>query len=564
MDSITKKVVFAILLLGAILRIWGIGFGLPYQFHQDEPIIVNHALAYGTGDFNPHFFIIPPFVSYMLFFVYAAYYLLMHFLGAIKGTEEFAIFFFRDPTTFYIIGRFFIAFIPSVLNIYLTYKLIGRFFSKKAALYGALLMAVAYLNVLNGHYLYTDNLLVTFVLLSYISMASLICKPSIKNYALSAIFIGISIATKYNAAILLPCFLAAHLISHYKGFIRSIFNIRLILFTMLIGVVFIICNPFSIFDWNFFIASVTGKIRQSQMGWVHHASYSMFEGIGAIAALAGMSGLVWLLRNDLKKGIFLALFPVIFYLHLVYASQPFPRYVLPIIPFLSVGAGYILYECFYSRAKKPFLKILIVLFSIAILVPTFVKSIKADLLFTKTDTRVQAVEWIKNNIEQGTAIAMDHLFFSPPLRQTSGQIKEKEAIIARQPELQGLKAKKLELQLKAVKDEKTYVVYYIIEGGESVGQFLTFWPVVENNIRSLKNKGVEYVVVNNMTVSKDMRAFHEEMAASYMPAIKFSPYKNTAYRRSYDEIEFTCMPVMSKELFSRQRPGPYIIIYRIK
>src|SRR3989344_5891622 len=50
---------------GFKLRIWGLNFGLPYQFHQDEPIVVNHALAYGAGDLNPHFFIIPPLASYI-------------------------------------------------------------------------------------------------------------------------------------------------------------------------------------------------------------------------------------------------------------------------------------------------------------------------------------------------------------------------------------------------------------------------------------------------------------------------------------------------------------------
>ena len=74
MDRSVKKTLFMIILLGAVLRLWGISFGLPYQFHQDEPIIVNHALAYGTGDFNPHFFIIPPLTSYILFFFYGIYF----------------------------------------------------------------------------------------------------------------------------------------------------------------------------------------------------------------------------------------------------------------------------------------------------------------------------------------------------------------------------------------------------------------------------------------------------------------------------------------------------------
>ena len=58
-----------ILFLAFILRVWGIQFGLPDLYYADEPIVVNHALAYSSGDFNPHFFKIPPLMSYLLFVI---------------------------------------------------------------------------------------------------------------------------------------------------------------------------------------------------------------------------------------------------------------------------------------------------------------------------------------------------------------------------------------------------------------------------------------------------------------------------------------------------------------
>ena len=64
-----RLLLFSILALAFLVRIVGIQFGLPNLYHADEPIIVNHAMAYGTGDFNPHFFKIPPLVSYLLFVV---------------------------------------------------------------------------------------------------------------------------------------------------------------------------------------------------------------------------------------------------------------------------------------------------------------------------------------------------------------------------------------------------------------------------------------------------------------------------------------------------------------
>src|SRR3990167_3079505 len=90
--------------LAFFLRIWGLSFGLPELYHADEPIVVNHALAYGSGDLNPHFFKIPPLLSYALFLVYGAVYaagaLLFHW-----SKEDFAIAFFKDPSLFYLAGR---------------------------------------------------------------------------------------------------------------------------------------------------------------------------------------------------------------------------------------------------------------------------------------------------------------------------------------------------------------------------------------------------------------------------------------------------------------------------
>ena len=79
-----------ILLAGFLLRVWGIAFGLPFLYHADEPIIVNHALAFGAGDLNPHFFKIPPLVSYLLFACYGIYYL----VGGFHGITQFQNLFF--------------------------------------------------------------------------------------------------------------------------------------------------------------------------------------------------------------------------------------------------------------------------------------------------------------------------------------------------------------------------------------------------------------------------------------------------------------------------------------
>lgn len=560
MDRRTARALIVILFLAALLRIWGINFGLPYQFHQDEPIVVNHALAYGTGDLNPHFFIIPPLTSYILFFFYSIYYLVINILGYIKGTEAFAISFFKDPTPFYIIGRLAIGSMPSVLNVFFVYKLASEFFSKRAAIYSSVVMALAFLNVVNAHYIYTDNLLVLFTILSYLAMSRMMKNPAASNYILGSLFIGMAIATKYNAVLLVfPLFLA-HLFS-CRG---KPLSIKILISAIMIPLFFMIFNPYALLDWRFFMLSITDRIMQGYIGWTHHIFYSLFEGLGAEAAILGFIGLLLVLRKNIKEGMLLLSFPAIFYLHLVFKSQHYSRYVLTLIPFLSIGLGFVFYDFLYDRFRTKSARLVVIGLSLVVLLPTFAKSVKADILFMKEDSRVIALKWIYENIPASEKIAVDHLFFSPPLRQTKEQLEDKRSILNKQPELERLKDKKLDLQIKAEGEEKVYTVYHIIEGNENAGQFLSFWPVVKNDLAALKAEGIKYAITSNMNMSGGMREFDGKISAACKVIARFSPYKDEKYRMPYDEVETTCIPITGRELSSRQRFGPCILVYKIQ
>jgi len=556
-------VILVILIIGLVLRIWGINFGLPYKFHQDEPIIVNHALAYGTGDLNPHFFIIPPLASYVLFGFYILYFFIGGICGIFKTAEEFALSFFRDPTPFYIIGRVILGVLPGVLSVYLTYKMALRFFSKKAALYASLVMAVTFLNVINAHYAYTDNLLVLFVILAYISMARLIDDQRRIDYAITGLVIGLAVAVKYNAILLLAPFLIAHIIGRRREDRGNFIDLNVLIFAGMVALTFIICNPYSVLDARFFWESLTHRIRGGYRGFGHHITYSLFEGLGMISTILGVIGLTWFLKKDFKKAIFLISFPALFYIHLVFRSQPFPRYVLPVIPFLAMGLSFIIFEL-YEKVKTRALKMAIIVVSLALVMPTTAKSIKADMLFTSKDTRVEAKEWMEKNIQPGVRIALAHTFFSPPIEQTIEQLKEKEQILLKQPELKNLKSRKLELLMKGRKPSNTYQSYYLRGDNEAPGQFLNLWPMIGNTATDLEKNNIRYLVLDNMDSAKAIEKLHKEIDGTFKPVAIFSPYGDDKFRFSYDMTELTCMPVGSKELFSRRAAGPYLIIYKIK
>ena len=551
-----------ILLTGLALRVWGINFGLPFLLHQDELIVVNHAMAYGAGDLNPHFFAIPPLASYLLFILYGAFFLIGRLFGIFQSAEGFALGFLKDPTMFFTLGRLFIGAIPGALCVLFTSRLYKRLFDSQAgALFAAAVMALSFINVADSHYIYTDMLMCLFIIMAVIRITMISDRPCIKNYVYAGILLGIATGTKYNAAILVVPYLLAHLLACRKKFL----NRNLFLGIAASGLAFIIVNPFSVLDFRFFISSVLGQAGASwYVGWWHHISYSLHEGVGVFLMICGLSGMIILCLKNTAKAAVLFSFPIVFYIHLALLSQHFPRYVLPLVPFLSIAAGYFLFEFLIPNMRKKLLADAVIFLSIFFLVPITVKSVKANMLFASQDTRIEAARWAEDNIGEKHPIAADHTFFRPFIYQNEKQLKHKYSIIDKQKGLKDIKEKKLQMMLESPKGNKGYYLYFLNKNPEAQGQFLSTMPAIAFDYNSLKDKGIKYVTANYYDRQNGADLFYEQLKNTAALVYSISPYYDGSIRFTYDPIATTCMPVMSKELYSRKRQGPAIEIYKLK
>src|SRR3990167_7098710 len=142
--------------LAFFLRIWGLSFGLPELYHADEPIVVNHALAYGTGDLNPHFFKIPPLISYLLFCCYGIYFIVLKLASQIATPDDFLKLFLTNPTSFYLIARIILGAALGTLSVWLIYVLCKKYYSLIVSLIASALLAVCFLHVRDSQYIYVD------------------------------------------------------------------------------------------------------------------------------------------------------------------------------------------------------------------------------------------------------------------------------------------------------------------------------------------------------------------------------------------------------------------------
>src|SRR5262249_60767018 len=98
-DGHTVAALGALLLLGGVLRLWGLRFGLPHDFSRpDEEKIVGAALGVLQGDLNPHIFLYPSLFIYANAAVYWVLFAIERIVGATASRADFAASAAADPT----------------------------------------------------------------------------------------------------------------------------------------------------------------------------------------------------------------------------------------------------------------------------------------------------------------------------------------------------------------------------------------------------------------------------------------------------------------------------------
>ena len=551
MNIITRRLLLLALTLGAFLRIWGINFGLPFIYHADEPIVVNHAMAYGVGDFNPHFFAIPPLASYYLFFLYGVYFFVGKALHLFTTADSFALSFLRDPSAFYMIGRLFLGTLPGIATIYAIYIFGKKLFSAKTGILSALFLSVSFIHVQNSHYTYVDILMVLFIVFTCISSIDVMSSNKAKCYILAGVFAGISAAIKYNAAIVFITVIVAHFMNNERKHTG-----RLIMSFCVMAIIFTVLNPYAFLDAGNFINAISKQAGAENVpGVFYHLRYSLLEGLGIGLLVLGAVGMLYYGLKEPKKYLALISFPVLFYLVLCFFSQPHERYTLPLVPFFIVYAAAIISEKIRNRY-------LIILLVTVVIMPNAVKSVYSDVLFTRDDTRTVAKRWIENNIKDGSKIAIEHSFFCPRMNQDKEQIEDKFALIK---EPAGARDKRLRLALKVADTKRpSYRLFYLKDDYHKNTGFLFEKPNIGFTIPELRKNKIEYVIVHIGAKSAMRDDFYRKILDNAVLIKEFSPYKNKNKQFAEDVIMQTGGPFFGPELFSRERNGYIIKVFKLK
>ena len=568
MDLKRKSLVlFFILAAGFIVRVIGINYGLPFAYHDDEPIIVNYALAYGAGDFNPHVFKIAPFLSYVLFFLYGILFAVGYVIGHFKGVSDFAYQYLNDPTLFYMTGRAVFGLLCGTGSVLLVYFAGKKYFSKEAGILGALFLAFNYLHVRDSHYIYFDVPVTFFVLLFFIKLNGLLKAPVKRSdYVLSGVFFALAFSVKYTAVFLaVPFFLAlaySLYVSRDKKLSLKATDILLCGLSSL--VVIFLLNPFAFLSFGEFWQSVR-KMPFVELPPYFHLKTSLFNGCGMVMTALGALGVLLALITDRDKKALLAVYALLYYWVISGSSQAAERLVMPLVPIVLLFAAAAIIKAKSLIRKRTLSNLAFSVVIIVVMFPSMMRIYYSDALFLKEDTRTQAYKWVRENIPADSRIALDATAsWFPKLEKSREQIKELSNYfeVPQFDKPMGADQKKLKFMLSnPYYPEKTYYLYYVKETAGTA--FLSVQPDINADYSEITSKRIEYILLSHTLVDEKYRNFVGEIEKKCKLIKTFSPYKDNVSRIRPGEVSLPpAAAFMFSELRDRKSYGPVIKIYK--
>jgi len=414
-----------ILFIALALRLAGIGYGLPFQYHPDESSFVKEALDYGKGNLNPEKFWHPTFFQYLM----TLWFTLCFFLGILarwwRGLVEFQAHYIVNTHYFWLMARVFAALLGTI-TVYLTYVLGRRRFGVKTGLLAAGILAVSFLHVEHSQYATTDILLALFVPAVLFMALGLIERPSPFYYVFGGLFSGLAAATKYPGGMLIVLIIAAHFLQHAPSTPRRIRRYGLLVSLVWLGIGFWVGCPYALLDAGRFLTDLKFMLAASQnpwlfgsgeAGWKLYLGGTLWSGEGAIFTVVALAAVLTAALRS-KKDIVLITFPIAYFIYMGIRPFAFDRFLLPLYPAMALCmARFVIWAV--APLKGALLKGVVGgAIAAAVIVPSFVEVVRLAVFRRASDPRTRAAEWINENIPPDSRVLSDYEIFAPPIEPT--------------------------------------------------------------------------------------------------------------------------------------------------
>ncbi len=558
----------SLVVIGLLLRVWGLDFGLPNDSRPDENMNVQVVLYHlldplmrGDWRMHPNYFTYPSLSLYLVSLVYLLLYAVGRVLGEFSDWPMFLMLYEDNSTLFYLTLRW-ISALSGTAMIPLMYLLGRRLVNEPVGWVSAVFMTVSYLMVRNSHFGSVDTLMTLGVVASLWATIRFHQLRTDRALGLACVLIGLATGVKYPAALLcLPLWVALLLPSisrdniDWPGFLNRIWKP-----TGLVVLVFLCTSPWVVLDFNRFLQDLryeafyyfTYTLPGIESGWLFYPKLALFHGLGAYMLLFAFMGLLrgWQVPDRSKHWLMWA-FLIGYFILLGTNLRVMTRYALPLAPVILVyaawGAVYVsqrLHSLFSGKAHSQLRQgVWIGVVTAVIGYQPLMDTLAFDGVLGQADTRSIARQWIMENIPPGQPIATGPRLGQIRLPANYGQLLMETGPNNLEPPIQ----------------VETTDINFRTRNINTYAQ-----PEV------LRQMGVRYVVLyGGMPLFSsppwEMEAYHQFLeAGSVRLLFQITPLKSQASPNSigrFDVMDAFYLPFEGFSAF--ERPGPEILVFEL-
>lgn len=432
-----------IVILAAIFRLYGINWDQGFHLHPDERAITLFTvplkiptsiqeLVSVNSSLNPHFF---AYGSLPL-------YLLKLSGGMLNNVSPL----FAQYDKINLAGRFLSVLfdIGSLLLIYLMGK---KLFNKNVGNLSAFFYAISVLPIQLSHFYAVDAILNFFIILTLYLLIKFYEKPTIRNALLTGATFGFALGTKISATVILASIGLALTIDFLLVFLKNPHHPKiwfphvpkLIKTLILKGVivslsaiaVFIIVEPYALIDFNEFWRQTMQQRQMTydaftfpytlqyvgKIPYFYELKNIFLWGLGPILASTSFIGALYFSVISIKKEketkwaqeLILVVFFWTYFLVVGKFAVGWMRYMLPLYPLLTLFAALLVWRLrvLIKKIQKIPTPLFIILNSLFIIL-LLVWPLAFMNIYTKSNTRVLASNWIYQNIPLDKTLAVEH------------------------------------------------------------------------------------------------------------------------------------------------------------
>lgn len=560
-----KELLFLTILFVAALVIRSVNmeWGLPGQTYRyaayvaDEIGILYAAMLLGKGGYLIDILQNYPFFYYLSFLILSGYYFIGSWIGIFADLSDFQAQYIINPSQFILVGRYFVL-ISAALTVVVTYLLARRLFNKRVAIFASLFLLFSLGHVMYSQIFRLDSFLPLLFLLTFWAIIAAKDAPpdQLKPYIVCAILLACTIGTKVTAwAMLVPFVLLPFLGRTKLGLSWPRFDRRFPFAVYLIAALYLIQIAPVLPEIVEILSGISNRLDKSgvfgnpadlspyRYSIVWYLIRILPQQLGLPVYLLALFGLGLMVTGRVRRPtiwLFYALL-IAYLLPVGYATRTTWRDMLPVLPFLTMAAGYSL-DWLLGQITSQYPAItrhlpeqrLVTAVLLVVLIWPVTSVVQNKYLLLQTDTRELATTWIETHIPGEAHIAVQA--YGPAILDITQQ-----EIIAEQVFELGYQPPLLERP-----------TYHIFEMNWDIGEERSLL-LPDRLIPYLLENQIEYVVVSSGYYA---RFFNEAVDLHFIE-------QGPRGREFHDLIASNLELVHIFMPDWRNRPGPIIQIFRV-